>query len=139
MNKTAKDLAHSVSLWLAIVVAFPLFFASCKDTDDKDGDAVPLDDAVLIDEDVDAPPVGDELKVMTSGRAYVVPGDYIYSGGSHQPLEGPRSCGGCHRKDLRIKKSFKLKFIPNDEPQAYRVYSVDFSQSVPVTLVTNAQ
>ena len=36
-------------------------------------------------------------------------------------------------------KSFKLKFIPNDEPQAYRVYSVDFSQSVPVTLVTNAQ
>lgn len=79
MNKTAKDLAHSVSLWLAIVVAFPLFFASCKDTDDKD-DAVPLDDAVLIDEDVDAPPVGDELKVMTSGRAYVVPSDYIYSG-----------------------------------------------------------
>lgn len=80
MNKTAKDLAHSVSLWLAIVVAFPLFFASCKDTDDKDDDAVPLDDAVLIDEDVDAPPVGDELKVMTSGRAYVVPGDYFYSG-----------------------------------------------------------
>ena len=36
-------------------------------------------------------------------------------------------------------KSFKLKFIPNDEPQAYRVYSVDFRQSVPVTLVTNAQ
>ena len=80
MNKTAKILAQSVSLWRAIVVAFPLFFASCKDTDDKDGDAVPLDDAVLIDEDVDAPPVGDELKVITSGRAYVVPGDYIYSG-----------------------------------------------------------
>ena len=78
MNKTAKDLAHSVSLWLAIVVAFPLLIASC---DDKDDDAAPaLDDAVLIDEDVDAPPVGDELKVMTSGRAYVVPGDYIYSG-----------------------------------------------------------
>ncbi|MCI7379399.1 MAG: hypothetical protein MSH66_06440 [Bacteroidales bacterium] len=34
----------------------------------------------MIDEDVDAPPVGDELKVMASGRAYVVPGDYIYSG-----------------------------------------------------------
>ena len=67
MNKTAKNLAHSVSLWLAIVVAFPLFFASCKDTDDKDDDAVPLDDAVLIDEDVDAPPVGDELKVMIDG------------------------------------------------------------------------
>ena len=80
MNKTAKNLAHCFSLWLAIVVAFPLLFASCKDTDDKDDDAVPLDDAVLIDEDVDAPPVGDELKVMTSGRAYVVPGDYIYSG-----------------------------------------------------------
>ena len=45
-------------------------------------------------------------------------------------------------KDLfyaRIKKSFKLKFIPNDESQAYRVYSVDFSKSDPVTLVTNAQ
>ena len=80
MNKTAKKLAHCFSLWLEIVIAFPLLFASCKDTDDKDDDAVPLDDAVLIDEDVDAPPVGDELKVMTSGRAYVVPGDYIYSG-----------------------------------------------------------
>ena len=40
---------------------------------------------------------------------------------------------------IKIKKLFKLKFIPNDETQAYRVYNVDFSQSVPVTLVTNAQ
>ena len=39
----------------------------------------------------------------------------------------------------QIKKAFKLKFIPNDQSQAYRVYSVDFSQSTPVTLVTNAQ
>ena len=81
MNKTAKKLAHCVSLWLAIIIAFPLLFVSCNDKDDMDDDAAPaLDDAVLIDEDVDASPVGDELKVMTSGRAYVVPGDYIYSG-----------------------------------------------------------
>ena len=79
MNKTAQNLAHCFSLWLVIVVAFPLLFASCNDKDDDDA-APALDDAVLIDEDVDAPPVGDELKVMTSGRAYVVPGDYIYSG-----------------------------------------------------------
>lgn len=78
MNKTAKKLAHCFSLWLAIVIAFPLLFASCNDKDDDTAPA--LDDAVLIDEDVDAPPVNDELKVTTNGRAYVVPGDYIYSG-----------------------------------------------------------
>lgn len=46
---------------------FPSLFRFLKDTDDKDDDAVPLDDAVLIDEDVDAPTVGDELKVMADG------------------------------------------------------------------------
>ena len=40
---------------------------------------------------------------------------------------------------LQIKTPFKLKFIPNDDPQAYRVYDVDFSKSVPATLNTNAQ
>lgn len=79
MNKTAKNLAHGFYLWLVVLIASPLLFISCDDDDDK-GDVIELGDAVLIDEDVDYPPANDELKVKSSQRAYVVPGDYHYSG-----------------------------------------------------------
>ena len=76
MNKAAKTIAHSFSLWLLIAISFPLLFGSCKDDDDVMAD----DDEELVDEDVEIPPVNDELKVKTSLRAYVVPGNYYYSG-----------------------------------------------------------
>lgn len=76
MNKAAKTIAHSFSLWLVIAISFPLLFGSCKDDDDVMAD----DDEELVDEDVEIPPVNDELKVKTSLRAYVVPGNYYYSG-----------------------------------------------------------
>ncbi|MCI5580039.1 MAG: hypothetical protein MR387_01770 [Phocaeicola plebeius] len=75
MNNAVKTISHSFSLWLVIAISFPLLFGSCKDDDDITGI-----DEELVDEDVEIPPVNDELKVKTHLRAYVCPGNYCYSG-----------------------------------------------------------